>query len=82
MMGGEITHQAEARHEFEQTNAAASVPERVSTFVSSNESSATTLYGVAVDYGWCERILCSGSYEHDAKGLAHAFASVYGCEVI
>jgi hypothetical protein len=42
---------------------------------------ATRLFGVIVDYGWCQRTICSNCYENDAIGIAHALAAVYDCEV-
>ncbi len=35
---------------------------------------ATALFSVVADYGWAERILCSGSYRDDAEGIARAIA--------
>jgi hypothetical protein len=33
---------------------------------------ATTFYMVVADYGWAERILCTGSYQQDAEAIAEA----------
>lgn len=36
------------------------------------EGHATKVFSVVADYGWAERILCSGSYWQDAEAIAKA----------
>jgi hypothetical protein len=37
-------------------------------------------WSVSLDYGWADRILCTGSYYDDARAIAMIVADVCGCE--
>jgi hypothetical protein len=45
-------------------------PRRLSVRDAAPPESATQLYSVVADYGWAERVLCSGSCLRDANDLA------------
>lgn len=45
------------------------LPEKVSVVKTSDDESATDTFSVVADYGWAERILCSGSYQQDAEAI-------------
>lgn len=47
-----------------------SLPERLYVRDTSPPGDATRLYAVVADYGWAEKILCSGSYRGDANAIA------------
>lgn len=53
--------------------------ERLAVFDSTPVGHATKQYGITLDQGWCERIIASGMYDHDARGIAYALAAVLGC---
>lgn len=36
------------------------------------DEKATPFFMVVADYGWAERILCTGSYQQDAEAIAEA----------
>jgi hypothetical protein len=36
------------------------------------DEKATAFYMVVADYGWAERILCTGSYQQDAEAICAA----------
>lgn len=36
-------------------------------------------FGIVADYGWAERIVCSGMCREDANDVAHALAGRIGC---
>lgn len=38
----------------------------------SDEGSATETFSVIADYGWAQRILCSGCYQQDAEAIVAA----------
>lgn len=39
---------------------------------------ATSVYAVIADYGWAERILCTGCYRNDAHAIAASLEEVTG----
>lgn len=45
------------------------------------DGKATPHYMVVADYGWAERILCTGSYIQDAFGIAYSIGEVVGAPV-
>jgi hypothetical protein len=47
-------------------------PKRLHVRCTSAPGDATQTYSVIADYGWAERILCSGSYLRDANDIADA----------
>jgi hypothetical protein len=47
-----------------------SLPQRLDVRDTALPESATRTYSVIADYGWAERILCSGSYLRDANSIA------------
>jgi hypothetical protein len=52
---------------------------RIAVFKSTPASDATQMYGITLDQGWCERIIATGMYDHDARGISYALAAVLGC---
>jgi hypothetical protein len=46
------------------------LPERLLVHDTAEPKSKTRTYSVVADYGWAEKILCSGSYRRDANDIA------------
>lgn len=44
----------------------------------SDDDSATDTFSVVADYGWAQRILCSGCYQQDAEAIVAACEMVRG----
>lgn len=47
-----------------------SPPEQIIVRDTATPESKTRTYSVIADYGWAERILCSGAYRADANSIA------------
>lgn len=55
---------------------------KIVVFKSSSAGHATQMYGITLDQGWCERIIATGMYDHDARGISYALAAVLGCSQV
>lgn len=55
---------------------------RIVVFNSTPTGNATQTYSIMLDQGWCERIIASGMYDHDARGIAFALAAVLDCSTV
>jgi len=51
-----------------------SAPKKLVVHCTSPMDSATKFYSVVADYGWAQKILCSGSYLDDANSIATLLA--------
>lgn len=43
--------------------------------------SATPMFGIVLDQGWCKRIIATGMYRRDAVAIAQSVGLVLGCPV-